>query len=169
MSVVVNINNFGLYFKKHLPEFVYDHIMSELLFCLACRPVEFLNLGSSNFDVGSYSITFTQAKGGLVTTRSIPQEVYEASKIMFSTFGNPKTYYGSYSTLSNYITRVSEFKLSVNNRMDKLYPFRYCACAELLFSKAPIPDVYSFFNHLHQSNTDYYINQAVLINEQIPN
>jgi integrase len=168
MTVKVNIDNFDKYFKRFMPDMFYDHIMSEFMFCLGCRPVELLNLGTSSFDLDKASITFTQAKCGLLTTRDIDPVVYDAALLMFRTYGNPKTYYGSYGTLQNYLDRIIEPKQIISNRLDKLYPLRYCACAELLLSKATHAQVYEFFNHENTANTDLYIAEAELINAQMP-
>jgi integrase len=160
-------SHFDTYFKIMIPEFFYDVLNAKMLFYTACRPMEFLNVSASNLDLNARTITFTQIKDGLLTTRPINADViYEAYEI-WRLYGSPRSYYNSYSSLLSAMRRVVKSKYSITTRLNDLYAFRYSAAASLKLQGASDEEVIEFFNHRNSSNTIFYINQGLNINRQL--
>jgi integrase len=163
----VKADNFSKYFKTRYDFLFYDHFSARFLFLSGMRPVEFLNVKKTMLDLLAHTVTFTQAKDGLLTSRPIDAaflaEIYEIWRV----YGDPGTYYNSYSTLLNYIKRVCTPKQSYTNRLNDLYAFRYSCAGSLLLQGYSNNDVIQFFNHRNPANTAFYISQGQNINTQL--
>lgn len=167
MSITVDKTKFEYYFSILRTDFSIDVLSARFLFASGCRPDEFLKLGVSNIDLSLATLNFTQSKDGLFTTREIDLTLLQQIVTQWSNYGNPGTYYGSYGTLNNYLTRTIASKFDLPDRLDNLYSFRY-ACAGALIDKGYTEDeIVIFYNHANPSNTRFYIEKGFLINQQL--
>lgn len=169
MTVRVNYSLFDRYFDITYPEFLYEIISAKFLFCGAFRPSEFLKLGQSNLNLETNQVIFVQDKAITECIRDIhPDMLYDIS-LLWNLYGNPATYFGSYSSLKTYIARTIAPKFSISTRLDAIYQFRYCSAGCLTYSKVIEDDIIAFYQHTNPLNTYFYIYQGNLINQQLPN
>ena len=167
MSAIVDKTLFEYYFQVLRTDFQLDIISSKFLFSSGCRPDEFLKLGISNLDLTLGTLNFIQSKDGLFTTRSIDIALLQEVANQWSCYGNPGSYYGSYGTLNNYLTRCIASKFDLPDRLDNLYSFRYACAGSLLKKEFTEEDIIIFFNHSNPNNTRFYIEKGFLINQQL--
>ncbi|MDD3064128.1 MAG: tyrosine-type recombinase/integrase [Massilibacteroides sp.] len=167
MTVKTNSSYFSHYFNILYDDLFYDVLSARFLFASGVRPEEYLNLTIGNIDLATSTLNFTQAKGGLYTTRAIDSELAETVRELWRLYGAPANYYGSYSTMENYIKRTIASKFTVTNRLKALYPFRYSCCADLIRQEFTQSEIEEFFNHNNPANTMFYIQQGTNINLQL--
>ena len=167
MTTKAESSYFEYYFLIAYPDLYYDVLSARFMFLSGVRPEEFLNLSTSNLDLTTNTLNFTQAKGGLYTTRAIDETVINQVYELWRLYGAPNNFYGSYSSLSNYIRRTITPKFTVTNRNKGLYPFRYSCAGDLLRQGFTTTEIEVFFNHNNTANTTYYIQQGENINLQL--
>lgn len=167
MTVKADSSYFEYYFTILYPDLVYDVLSARFMFASGVRPEEYLQLTTSNLDLSTNTLNFTQVKGGLYTTRPIDESLISIVFELWRLYGAPYSYYGSYSSLSNYIRRSIQPNFTVSNRLKNLYPFRYSCAAELLRQECTQSDIEEFFNHNNPANTSYYVSQGTAINLQL--